>query len=259
MKDYKYIKISVQDHAALLTMSHPPVNVLTFDMLDEMYDAFCEFEKRDDVWAVVINSDQKLFAAGVDLKNLQACTPESNYETSARIQKVFCKLESFEHPVICAIHGNCMGGGFEMALACDLRVFDANVRIAFPETGLGICTGAGGSQRVTKLVGSGIAKRLIYTGELLNAEEALKLGICEYVSEEGKATEKAMEIAQKICKKGPKGVACAKKCIEYAQTHSLAEGLEYENKTNSELFTTEDRKEGIAAFFEKRKPVFTNK
>lgn len=254
----QYIKTSTDGHVGIITMSHAPINVLTFDMLDEISEALAEFGKDQSIWCIVLHSDQKIFAAGVDLKNLQVCDGDGNYKTSSRIQKVFRELETFKHPVICAVHGNCMGGGMEMALSCDLRVFDPKVKAAFTECGLGICTGAGGSQRLTKLVGAGKAKRLIYTGELLSAATAFDLGICEYISEEGKVFEKAMEIAQIICTKGPLGVACAKDCIEYAALHELTDGLEYENRAVSALFATEDKKEGIAAFFEKRKPEFKN-
>lgn len=258
-RNMEYIKTSKDGHVGIITMSHAPINVLTFDMLDEMSEALAEFGRDNDVWCIVLHSDQKIFAAGVDIKNLQKCDSEGNYETSSRIQKVFRELETFPHPVICAIHGNCMGGGIEMALSCDIRVFDPKVKAAFTECGLGICTGAGGSQRLTKLVGTGKAKRLIYTGEMLSAQSAYDLGICEYISEDGMVFEKAMEVAQLICTKGPKGVACAKKCIEYAAEHDLVDGLEYENRSVSDLFKTEDKQEGIAAFFEKRKPVFKNK
>ena len=253
------VRSSVEGHTAVVTMSNAPINVLSFELLDELSEVFADLEKDPDVWAVVLNSDQKIFAAGVDLKNLKSVDREGNFRTSERIQKVFLQIESFPHPVICAVHGNCMGGGLELALSCDLRVFDEKVKAAFTECGLGICTGAGGSIRLTKLIGSGKAKRLIYTGELLTAQSAYELGICEYVSEEGKVLEKALEVAQIISSKGPLGVAAAKKCIVYAQTHDLADGLNYENETTSALFDTEDRKEGIAAFFEKRRPEFKNK
>ena len=253
------VKLAREGHIAVVTMSHAPINVLSFEMLDEMSEVFSGLEKDEDVWVVVLNSDQKIFAAGVDLKNLQAVDRQGNLDTSNRIQKVFLQIEHFPHPVICAVHGNCMGGGLELALSCDLRVFDARVKAAFTECGLGICTGAGGSQRLTKLVGPGKARRIIFTGELLTAESARELGICEYVAEEGHVLEKALEVARTIASKAPMGVATAKKCIEFAATHDLAEGLVYENEVNSDLFSTEDKKEGVAAFFEKRKPVFRNK
>ena len=255
----EYVKLEKKDHIAVVTMSYPPVNVLSFDMLDELSDVFSGLEKDENIWAAVLCSDQKIFAAGADLKSLRTAGSAANYETSSRMQKVFLQIENYPHPVICAVHGSCMGGGLEMALSCDLRVFDAKVKAAFPECGFGIGPGAGGTQRLTKLTGVGRAKRLIYTGEVLTAQSALELGICEYVADEGRALEKALEVAEKIVSKGPKGVAAAKKCIEYAADHPLADGLVYENKTISALFDTEDKAEGIAAFFEKRTPQFRNK
>ena len=255
----EYVKLRKEGHVAVVTMSHEPINVLSFEMLEEMAQVFSQLEEDKDVWAVVLNSDQKLFAAGVDLKNLRSVDRQGNIDTANRIQKVFLQIENFPHPVICAVHGNCMGGGLELALSCDLRVFDAKVRAAFTECGLGICTGAGGSVRLTRLIGEGRAKRIIYTGELLSAASAYELGICEYVAEEGKVLEKALEVAQTICTKGPLGVATAKKSIVFAGSHGLLESLAFENEENSKLFDTEDRMEGINAFFEKRKAQFTGK
>lgn len=254
----EFIKIAKEGHVALVTISNPPVNVLTFPVLDELSAAMEDLAADKEVWALVLNSDQKIFSAGADAKNLGKVDRAGNLATSDRMQQALLKVENFPHPVICAVHGNIMGGGLELALCADLRVFDEKTKCAFPETGLGITPGAGGTQRLTKLVGAGVAKRMIYTGEMVPAAEALALGICEYVAEEGKVTEKAMEVAQKICTKGPLAVAVAKKCIDYATENPLLAGLKFENETNSALFESEDRIEGITAMFEKRKAEFKN-
>ncbi len=255
----QFVKTSKEGHVGVLTLSNPPVNVLTFDVLEEMSQAMDEFANDPEVWALVVCSDQKIFSAGADVKNLKTVDRAGNYATSERMQNVFLKFESFPHPVICAVHGNCMGGGLELALCADIRVFDAKVKAGFPECGLGITPGAGGTQRLTRLVGVGRAKRLIYTGELVPAQEALALGVCEYVAEEGQSLAKAMEVAQTICSKAPIAVAECKKCIDYADEHDLLSGLKFENEHNSSLFETEDRIEGISAMFEKRKAEFKNR
>lgn len=252
------VKIRHHGHVAVVTMSNPSINILSDELQSDMSNAFTKLAKDKNTWAVVLNSDQKIFSAGVDLKILKTLDRAENLEMSKRLQRVFLKIERFEHPVICAVHGNCMGGGLELALSCDLRVFDQSVTAAFTECSLGICTGAGGAQRLMKQIGTGHAKRLIFTGERITADEAYQLGLCEYTAEAGKATEKAIEVAQIICESGPLAISTEKKSIVFSSEHGLMDSLEYGNEKNSALFETEDHLEGIQAFFEKRKPVFKN-
>lgn len=256
---YNTVKVSIDEHVAIVTMSNPSINILSDEMQGDMSAAFTDLGKDPDIWAVVLNSDQKIFSAGVDLKVLRTLDRAENLEMSKKLQRVFLKIERFEHPVICAVHGNCMGGGLELALSCDLRVFDGSVTAAFTECSLGICTGAGGAQRLMKQIGSGKAKRLIFTGERLSAEGAYYLGLCEYLAAAGHATEMAVDVAKTICKSGPKAISTEKKSIMFSSEHGLMDSLEYGNEKNSALFETEDHLEGINAFFEKREPVFHNR
>jgi len=174
------------------------------------------------------------------------------------LQRTFLKIENFPHPVIAAVNGVAYGGGLELALCCDIRVFDMSTKIAFPECGLGIIPGAGGTQRLTRLVGPGKTKRLIYTGEVILAPEAYSLGICEYFAEDESSLEKALAVAESICSKAPLAIAESKKCIAFAGEHDLEEGLCFERRAGSSLFDSYDKNEGITAFFEKRRPIFRN-
>jgi len=260
MNDYKTIKLEEKDHVGLVTLCNPPVNTITFELLDELSKGLDELESNENIWAVVICSSMKIFCAGADVKALSSCDRAGNIKTSVLFKDVFHKIDNFPHPVICAVNGAAFGGGFELALACDLRVFDRRAKAAFPEARLGLVPGAGGTQRLTRLIGSGRAKQLIFTAMTLTAEEAYRLGICEYLTGEGDATAFALNLANDICRNSPLAVLLDKKCINYVSNdNSLSDGLEYETYIGSDAFMTEDLREGISAFLEKRAPVFQNR
>ena len=259
MKNFDLLNIEKEGHVAVVTMAAEPVNALTAELVEELYEAFDALESDGEVWCVVLQSGKKLFAAGADLRELLSVDREGNRATSRRMQRTFLKIEEFPRPVIAAVNGVAFGGGLELALSCDLRVFEARTKVAFPECGLGIIPGAGGTQRLTRLVGPGTAKRLIFTGEVIRGEEAHRLGICEYYEAERSCGEKAMEIARAICEKAPMAVAESKKCISFAMEQGLMMGLEYECELGSGLFETHDKNEGIGAFLEKRSPLFENR
>lgn len=259
MSKYQNVTVTREGHVGVVVMCSAPVNALTFDLLDDLSGAFHELEADKDVWAVVLCSGMRLFAAGADLKNLAVVRRSGNLETARHMQRVFLQIENFPHPVICAVNGVALGGGLELALSCDLRVFTAKTKVGFPEGGLGIIPGAGGTQRLSKLIGLGAAKRLIYTSETVRGEEAYRLGMCEYLADEDACLAKAMGVAATICTKAPLAVAADKKCINYSREHTLMDGLEYEQNLSGDIFETEDKSEGIASFLEKREANFQNK
>ena len=259
MKDYKTIRIERIDHVAVVTLCSPPVNTLTFEILDELSEALDETKADEMIWCIVICSSMKVFCAGADVKNLASCDRVGNIKTSERFHAVFRKIENYPHPVICAVNGVAFGGGFELSLACDLRVFGKKAKISLPEASLGLTPGAGATQRLTRLIGPGKTKQLVYTAASFSAEEAYRAGICEYVTGDD-ATTVAIELAKKICSKAPIAVSLDKKCINYSVNgHSIVDGLEYETYVGSDAFLSEDQKEGTKAFFDKRPPIFKNK
>lgn len=256
--EYRTLNYRREDHVGVVELCSPPVNAITFELLQDLEDVFREMEGDGAVWAVVLCSGLKVFAAGADVNNLAAVRRFGNMETSRRFQEVFLRIERFPHPVVCAVNGICFGGGLELALSCDLRVFDGRAKAAFPEAGLGIIPGAGGTQRLPRLVGPGTAKRLIYGAETVGAAEAYRLGLCEYLTGPGEGVAKALEVAAEICAKAPLAVAADKRCIGYALEHGLLDGLEYERTVGGDIFETGDKNEGAAAFLEKRPAVFRN-
>lgn len=260
MGQYRNLKVEKKEHIGIVTLSSEPVNTLTFELLDELEACFSDLEKENEIWTVVLCSDRKVFCAGADVRNLASCDRYKNIATGKRFRKAFQAIEKFPHPVIAAVDGIAFGGGFEMALSCDLRVFSTRAKVGFPEVGLGIIPGAGGTQRLTRLIGAGKAKRLIYTAELIKGEEAYRIGACEYLTEPGQAEAEAENIAKTICMKAPVAVSIAKACIDFAaDNHSLSDGLDFEIYNGSDVFATEDQKEGTVAFLEKRAPVFHNR
>lgn len=259
MSEYKLLNIEKRGHLAIVTMMGEGVNALTNELVAEIYGAFTEMAEDGDIWAVVLCSGRKLFAAGANLKDFIDQNSMENVAVSAAMQRAFLAVEQFPHPVVAAVNGVAFGGGLELALSCDLRVFDSGTKVAFPECGLGITPGAGGTQRLNKLIGVGRAKRLIFTGEVIRGEEALAMGICEYYEAEGSCLDKAIAVAETICSKAPKAVAVCKKSINFSMEHKLEEGLLYERYEGCALFDSEDKREGIGAFLEKRTPVFKNR
>lgn len=259
MTEYKHLTVTKEEHVALVTMCSTPVNTLTDGFMDELEHVFLALKEDAEIWAVVLCSSLKCFVSGADIKNLAICDRYGNITLAERMQRVFLAVEDFPHPVIGAVGGIAFGGGLELALCCDLRVFDDTTRVALPEAGLGIIPGAGGTQRLTKLVGPGAAKRILYTGETIRASDAYRLGLCEYTAEGNGCREKALEVAKTICEKAPKAVSLDKACVAYAQEHTLADGLDFERMHGSDLFATEDQKEGANAFLEKRPAEFHNK
>lgn len=260
MAEFKHMKLEQEGHVGIVTLCSAPVNTLTFEMLDELALMFDEIEKIDDIWAVVICSNMKVFCAGADVRNLNSCDRYGNIKTSDYFKPTYLKIENFKHPVICAVNGVAFGGGFELALACDLRVFGPKAKVALPEAGLGICPGAGGTVRLSRLIGRGAAKKMLFTGEPVRAEEAYRLGICEFISGEEDPTEYARKLAQQICTKSPMSISLIKKSANYAtNNHSIEDSLDFETFVTSDVFSFEDCKEGTSAFFEKRTPIFKNK
>ena len=198
------------------------------------------------------------FCAGADLAERRTMTPIQVVKFLADLRAVLGKLENLPVPTIAAIDGPALGGGLEMSLACDLRVAGYEVKkIGLPETSLGIIPGAGGTQRATRLLGVSKAKDLIFTGRALNAQEAVEIGLVDYVSEQGtSAFDRSLELAKRIAVNAPLALRAAKQAISRASDLSLETGLDFERASYDVLLSSKDRLEALQAFKEKRKPVF---
>lgn len=253
-----FVGFRIDDHIALVTVDRPPVNALNRQLEDELEDVFDELAGLQEVGAVLVTgSGEKAFIAGADIKMLSEKGPEDATEMSASTQRVLLKIERFDRVVIAAINGLALGGGCEVATACDMRVMDESAVIGLPEVSLGILPGAGGTQRLARLVGMGKAKELILTGDPISADEAKRIGLVERIAPKGEAVAVARSLAKRVLSRGPLAVINAKKAINEGLDMPLEEGLKRESQLFGALFRTQDMREGVTAFLEKRKPKFT--
>ncbi|HML31851.1 enoyl-CoA hydratase/isomerase family protein [Sporomusa sphaeroides] len=255
MPDSKVL-LKVENKIATVILNNPPVNSIDQQVVDDLENVFDRLQ-NEDIRAVIIASENpKAFIAGGDINQFVAWNREAGVQATQRGNDVFFKIEQFPCPVICAIDGFVFGGGMELALACDIRVMAANVTLGFPETTLGIYPGYGGTQRLPRLIGTGMAKKMIFSGERINAEEAYRMGLCEHLSEKGKAFEDAMQLALTIAQAGPVAVSTAKKIINQGMNMNLKDAIAMETANFGDICETYDKTEGAKAFQEKRKPVF---
>lgn len=250
----------IEDEIAVITINNPPMNPLITAVRDQLSGIMKELAgKLDEVKAVILTGSGKAFVAGADIKSF----PELDQEKAkARLQTtrpLYQQMEDFTRPVICAINGYCLGGGLELAMSCDIRIASSKAQFGQPEINLGIIPGGGGTQRLPRLVGAGIAKELIYTGKFISADRAAAIGLVNAVVEPEKLMDEAKEMAALIASKPVLAVRAAKEVINHGLNMTLSEGLDLESMHWSYLCGTEDQKEGANAFIEKRKPTFVGR
>jgi enoyl-CoA hydratase/carnithine racemase len=252
------VRYEIRDQAALVTIDHPPLNALDVATREALAEVFAELDaRRADIRAVVLTgAGDKAFAAGADIKGFLELTPPIAKRRLMRSHAISAMVENFEWPVIAALHGFCLGGGLELALSCDIRYASENTKLGFPEVNLSIFPGNGGTCRTRHNLPLGRLKELVFTGEMISAQEALQYGLIEKVVPDGEVVEAALALAGRIAGRGPLGVAAAKKVINRARNLTLNEGLELESDFWAGLTATEDMKEGARAFIEKRKPTY---
>lgn len=257
--ELKTLHLEMQKNIAVLCIDNPPVNSLNAQVMNELEQAV-DYLADCPVRALVIASKSpKAFVAGADITQFSAWGIKEGEAASINGNAVFQALQQLPFPVICAIDGYAFGGGLELALACDLRVMAATVQVGLPEVTLGIYPGYGGTQRLQRLVGAGHARRLIFTGSPISAQEAYRIGLCEVLAEKGTALEEALLIAKKIAKAAPLAVRNAKAVMCEGAELPLNEALALEAKQFGVLCDTEDKIEGVNAFLEKRVPHFIGK
>jgi len=252
--EFRNLKVSEADGIGWLRFGRPPVNALNTETLFEVERAFDWFEKQDDVLVVVLTGEGKAFVAGADIAEMKDFSPMQAREFSRHGHQAMGKVASIGKPVIAAINGFALGGGCEIALACDIRVIADSARIGQPEAKLGLVPGFGGTQRLPRLVGPGIAKELIYTGEAIDASLALRIGLVNRVVPKEKLLDYVTELAKKIARNGPNALRLAKATIDKGLDADLTTGNSYEAAAFGKCFSSGESAEGIAAFLEKRKP-----
>jgi enoyl-CoA hydratase len=249
---------SEDDGVELLILRHPPVNALSRALLDQLDARLSAIAANPKVRSVVLTGDGQYFCAGADVKEMAVLGKEKAPEIQARGQALLQRLADLRCPTIAAVNGLAVGGGLELALACDLRISADSAKLGAPEVGLGLLPAYGGTQRLPRLVGVAKAKELIFTGALIPAPEALRIGLVNKVVPSGQELRAARDWAHTIAQKAPRAVAGAKQAIHAGLDGTLSEGLQAEKGAFlREVMASSDLDEGIAAFVERRPPKFT--
>jgi enoyl-CoA hydratase len=253
---YQNILIETRNRIATLTINRPEKrNALNQSTRDEILQALDELQATDNRVLVITGAGDKAFVAGADIGEFEGRTALTQRDVM-KLRRIFDSVEEYPKPVIAMINGFCLGGGMELALACDIRIAADSARLGQPEINLGIIPGGGGTQRLTRLVGEGKAMELILTGDLIDAAEAKSLGLVNDVAPAAELRQRVAALAVKIAEKSPVALRMAKEAVKSAARMNLREGLERETDLFCLTFSSEDKAEGVRAFFEKRKAEY---
>ena len=253
------IKVVISESIATLTVDRPTVkNALDLATVKEIHQALDELAVNSDVGVVIITgAGETSFVSGADINDIRARTRDDGL--AAINSSLFAKIDKFPKPVIAAVNGFALGGGCELALACDIRVAADTAKFGQPELGLGIIPGAGATQRLPRIVGLGWAKHLVLSGDIIDAKQALEIGLVTAVMPASQLQVRARELAKKILRQGPLAARLAKLSLNASARVDLDSGLLIETLAQAICYSSEDKEEGTAAFLEKRKPKFTGK
>ena len=256
---YETVTVDLEDYVALIRLNRPEaMNALNMRLVSELCDALLMAEANDKVRCIVLTGSEKAFAAGADIKEMASKTwvEVTAEDMFGAVNATFARLRK---PVIAAVSGYALGGGCELAMACDFIICADNAKFGQPEVNLGIMAGIGGTQRLTRLVGKAKAMDMNLTGRFMDAAEAERSGLVSRVVPAERLLDEARAAAGKIAAKSAPSIALAKEAVNRSYETTLAEGLLYERRMFHSLFATEDQKEGMAAFLEKREPQFRDR
>ncbi|MEH7237381.1 enoyl-CoA hydratase [Bacillus sp. JJ1562] len=263
MSKIHVVSWSKQSQIAKIVIDNPPVNILSADVIEQLNLVMDEIENDFEIKVVIVTGEgNRAFVAGGDIKGFPDWMGKGVEEAKRKslwLQEPLNRIERLSQPTIAAINGAALGGGCELALCCDLRIAEEQIKIGLPEIKLGLFPGAGGTQRLPRLVGKAKAKELIFTGEPLTAEEAKQIGLVNLVVPRGKSFAKALELAESISRFSLQALSFAKRSIDIGCEQLLPEGLVTEAENFGHVFQTNDVKEGVEAFIQKREPQFTDK
>lgn len=252
------IRLEKQDNrVAVVYLDNPPLNILTLDMTQRMISLFSELEEDDDIRVVIITgAGEKAFCAGADIKEFASVRDQVIEKKLRNENQALLKIETLSKPVIAAMDGIALGGGCEIALACDIRIISENSRIGLPEIKLGVFPGSGGLYRLPKIVGMSNALEMMYTGDALTADAARDIGLVNHVTGPKQALTYAKALAEKIAKQPKQALAAIKAGVRRSMEITQAEAIQYNLELSDKVFKAPDCEEGITAFFEKRAPRF---
>jgi enoyl-CoA hydratase/carnithine racemase len=253
------VRLVVEDGVGTIRLDRPPMNAINGDLLRDLRDAAEEATVRDDVRAVVLWGGEKVFAAGADIKMMAGLSPPQIKPVIAAMQDVFSMVEEIPKVTIAAVVGYALGGGCELAMCADLRYAAEDAKLGQPEIKLGIIPGAGGTQRLPRLVGPARAKDIIFSGRFVGADEALRIGLVDAVHPAAEVYAKAVETAKQYAGGPTSALRAAKVAVNWGSRVDLRTGLVIEREAFVDLFATEDQKEGMRAFVEKDQPRFTGR
>jgi len=260
--NFQFLKTKEDEAAFVITLDNPPVNALNLKMLEEISQAIKNGNGDPEVRGIIITGGgTNAFCAGADLKMMAGFNPEDAAKMVQTGHRIFFAVEESPKPVIAAVNGLALGGGNELAMSCDIRFVSDRARFGQPEVGLGLIPAWGGTQRMSRLIGTGKAKELIFSGQIINAQEALRIGLVNKVVPDGEELRAATDYVRMLAAKvSPLAVSQAKIAInEGIQVPSLKEAMEYEVKAFRVLAASDDLREGVQAFLEKRPPKFSGK
>jgi enoyl-CoA hydratase len=256
----EFVKVETDGAVAVVTLDHPPVNALSARLLEELEDEYDRLDRSDETRAMVFRgAGEKAFVAGADIKYMHGLAPLEAREWGELGHRCAELLETMAKPTIAAVNGFALGGGCELALACDLRLASTTAKLGQPEINLGIMPGWGGSQRLARTTTLGYAKELVFTGRTVGADEALARGLVNEVHEPSELLPRALALAGELAGKSPLALAAAKEATNLACSGDHRDNLNAEAVLFSLLFSSDDQSEGMAAFVEKREPRFTGR
>jgi enoyl-CoA hydratase len=256
-----HINTKIEDQIAVLTLDNPPVNILTTQIMKEIDEAFTQLESDHSVKVVVFTSaGTNAFIAGADIKEIGSIqSSDQAKQLAIKGQAVLNRIENSKKVTIAAIHGICVGGGNELIMAFDMRMASERAKFGQPEINLGIIPGFGGTQRLVRLCGLSKARELILTGDMINAQEALRIGLVNRVVPDGELIKQTMGLAKKIASKSGIALELAERAMNKGITMRIEDGLVYEAEMFAKVAESQDMKEGVKAFLEKRQPKFQDK
>lgn len=252
--------VTYNGFVATLTINHPEnLNALSSAVIEEIHSALSDIECHADIRVVIITGSGKSFVAGADIAEMSKYSADEGKEFGKKGSELFRRIENFTLPVIAAVNGFALGGGCELALACDLRIASEKAKFGQPEVGLGITPGFSGTQRLPRIIGQAKAKELIYTANIIRADEALAIGLVNKVVDAENLMKEALDMANVIAEKAPKAVQYAKQSINMGIETDIETGIRIEQSLFGLCFATEDQKNGMQAFLKKEKCVFNGK